>query len=398
MITPELLTLFEGAYPSCLVTCSADGIPNMSNLTRVWAEGADHVMVANQLLNKTYRNITEHPLALLKMTNPRDFVHWELSVRFIRSESEGERYDRILQDLRAVSWMAGVPLSAGLRSVLIFEVLSVRPCVEEALHLNPPQEAYGDLLKVLAEVHTWSRLSYWVPQDADEEVSLQASRGVTGAGVEPSAFEAMKRLALLVRSEGRLVRLRNIRSQLRYLHSIRTASPEQGAPSPSVPVTGATPSSYLAFPIEASGQVIGIVCCEDTGGQAEAFSGIEDGYVELLAGKLGEALLAVSTIPEAEREAMLRQAADRARLQWAKAKDPFHTMLSARERQVAEQVARGLTNTEIAKRLFISPRTVTTHLERIYQKLQVTSRAALTRYVTEHELLAEQEERTPKNT
>ena len=39
-------------------------------------------------------------------------------------------------------------------------------------------------------------------------------------------------------------------------------------------------------------------------------------------------------------------------------------------------VAEGLSNTEIAARLYISPQTVKTHLERICAKLGVSGRAA----------------------
>lgn len=57
--------------------------------------------------------------------------------------------------------------------------------------------------------------------------------------------------------------------------------------------------------------------------------------------------------------------------------------LSTRETEVARLVAEGLSNPEIADRLFISQRTVTTHLQRIYQRLGVGSRTGLTRYVLE---------------
>jgi DNA-binding CsgD family transcriptional regulator len=57
--------------------------------------------------------------------------------------------------------------------------------------------------------------------------------------------------------------------------------------------------------------------------------------------------------------------------------------LSARETEIAQLVAEGLSNPEIAERLFISQRTVTTHLQRIYQRLGVGSRTGLTRYVVE---------------
>lgn len=51
--------------------------------------------------------------------------------------------------------------------------------------------------------------------------------------------------------------------------------------------------------------------------------------------------------------------------------------LSAREWEVAVEVARGQTNVQIAKTLGISRRTVATHLERIYERLGIHSRAAL---------------------
>ncbi|MFC6020907.1 ATP-binding protein [Plantactinospora solaniradicis] len=53
--------------------------------------------------------------------------------------------------------------------------------------------------------------------------------------------------------------------------------------------------------------------------------------------------------------------------------------LSAREREVAELVAQGLTNHQIAGQLVLSPRTVETHVTRIIAKLGVPSRAAVAR-------------------
>ena len=51
--------------------------------------------------------------------------------------------------------------------------------------------------------------------------------------------------------------------------------------------------------------------------------------------------------------------------------------LSPRERDVADEVAAGKTNREIAATLFLSEKTVENHLSRIYSKLDVHSRAAL---------------------
>ena len=63
------------------------------------------------------------------------------------------------------------------------------------------------------------------------------------------------------------------------------------------------------------------------------------------------------------------------------------TPLSPRELQIVQLVAEDMTNAEIAERLIISPRTVTTHLDRIYTRLGINSRTALVRYAIEAGLL-----------
>jgi DNA-binding NarL/FixJ family response regulator len=51
--------------------------------------------------------------------------------------------------------------------------------------------------------------------------------------------------------------------------------------------------------------------------------------------------------------------------------------LTAQERQIALLVRDGLSNPEVAARLFLSPRTVEWHLRRIFTKLAISSRRQL---------------------
>ncbi len=59
--------------------------------------------------------------------------------------------------------------------------------------------------------------------------------------------------------------------------------------------------------------------------------------------------------------------------------DPYaaSAVLTAQERQVAEAAAEGLTNAAIARRMYLSPKTVELHLTHVYRKLAISGRSEL---------------------
>ena len=61
--------------------------------------------------------------------------------------------------------------------------------------------------------------------------------------------------------------------------------------------------------------------------------------------------------------------------------------LSAREREVMRLIARGYAYKEVAKELFISVKTVETHVSAVLRKLQLSSRNELTRWAADRRLL-----------
>lgn len=67
--------------------------------------------------------------------------------------------------------------------------------------------------------------------------------------------------------------------------------------------------------------------------------------------------------------------------------DNYPAGLTGREVEVLRWLAQGLTNVQIAERLIVSPYTVNAHLRHIFNKLDVPSRAAATRYAIEHNLV-----------
>jgi DNA-binding NarL/FixJ family response regulator len=67
--------------------------------------------------------------------------------------------------------------------------------------------------------------------------------------------------------------------------------------------------------------------------------------------------------------------------------DPELDRLSAREREVMRLIARGYAYKEVAKELFISVKTVETHVSAVLRKLQLSSRHELTKWAADRRLL-----------
>ena len=65
----------------------------------------------------------------------------------------------------------------------------------------------------------------------------------------------------------------------------------------------------------------------------------------------------------------------------------YPASITTREVEVLRLVAQGMTNEQVANQLFISPRTVNTHLTSIFGKIGVSTRSAATRYAIDHHLI-----------
>ena len=61
--------------------------------------------------------------------------------------------------------------------------------------------------------------------------------------------------------------------------------------------------------------------------------------------------------------------------------------LSQREREVLRLIARGYAYKEVARELFISIKTVETHVSSVLRKLQLSNRHQLTRWATDRRLV-----------
>ena len=83
---------------------------------------------------------------------------------------------------------------------------------------------------------------------------------------------------------------------------------------------------------------------------------------------------ALGVIPWSERaRQLLRATGEKSRPRIPEARD----LLSPQELQIAQMAAEGLSNREIGQKLYLSHRTISSHLYRVFPKLGITSRTEL---------------------
>jgi DNA-binding CsgD family transcriptional regulator len=161
-------------------------------------------------------------------------------------------------------------------------------------------------------------------------------------------------------------------AQASVLHARALLALEAGDPQ-----AAAGLAARAAEAADAVGAVIDAARARTLGGRALAAAGDADGAVELLGAAEAElsACGAAHLRDEAARE--LRRLGRRvsARQRRFAPSGSGVEALSGREREVATLVEQGRTNRQIAAELYLSEKTVETHLSRVFAKLGVASRA-----------------------
>jgi DNA-binding CsgD family transcriptional regulator len=118
-------------------------------------------------------------------------------------------------------------------------------------------------------------------------------------------------------------------------------------------------------------------------GLTQQRQGIADSGIDAFTQSLALFARAGATRDAARLRSRLRELGVRRRVATAEKPATGWAAMTKSELAVAQLVANGLTNREIAERLFVSPHTVNTHLRQVFAKLEVKSRVDLTRLATE---------------
>jgi DNA-binding CsgD family transcriptional regulator len=215
---------------------------------------------------------------------------------------------------------------------------------------------------------------------------------------EPERKELLSRLWPDLADEAQMVRIAVADGDRELAESAATDANRRADLSPDVPSLAATAAhasgllnddvgelSDAVRLFERSPRSLALASAWEDLGVAQQRQGTAESGIDALTQALVLFARAGATRDAARLRGRLRALGIRRRVTTAEKPTTGWAAMTKSEQAVAQLVVNGLTNREIADRLFISPHTVNTHLRHVFAKLEVNSRVDLTRLATERE-------------
>jgi predicted pyridoxine 5'-phosphate oxidase superfamily flavin-nucleotide-binding protein len=132
----DIAACFEGLVPAEIATASADGIPNVTHLSRVHMLDDERVVLSNQFFSKTVRNLAENPHACVVVIDPVTFDSYKLDVQYERTERRGPIFERLRRDIDAVAALTGMEGVFTLKSADVYRVVELEQILAK-VHEEP---------------------------------------------------------------------------------------------------------------------------------------------------------------------------------------------------------------------------------------------------------------------
>ena len=294
-------------------------------------------------------------------------------------------------------------LEDGTHAASVLEVAGIVALGRLAIHTGDARQArrLADIAQVMLERgtpavrrHASWLLALFAMADGDAE----AARGWLRAPAEPDSRAILPRFPLDIADEVLLARIGLATddgelARLALLNSRRRSELNPGVAS--VAATAAQVRGLLGPDDANLREAVDLFA--RTMRPLELAAALEDLGVALIATDRGGAIdalgraLALWTELGASWDARrvrgrLRELGVRRRLVAAEPETNGWAALTASELTVARLVAEGLTNREVAERLFVSPHTVNSHLRHVFLKLGIGSRVELARVARDYEI------------
>jgi DNA-binding CsgD family transcriptional regulator len=294
-------------------------------------------------------------------------------------------------------------LEDGTHAAAVLDAAGIVALGRLAIHTGDARQArrLGDIAQVMLEGGTPAvrRHAGWLlALFALAEGDAEAARGWLRTPTEPDGRAILPRFPLDIADEVLLARIAlatrdDELAQLALVNSRRRSELNPGVAS--IAATAAQVRGLLESNHADLRAAVDLF--EPTPRQLELAAALEDLGDELIAtdreaaiDALGRSLALYAELGatwDARRaRSSLRELGVRRRLIAAGPETNGWAALTTSELTVARLVAEGLTNREVAERLFVSPHTVSSHLRHVFTKLGITSRVELARVARDYEI------------
>lgn len=286
---------FSGVVPAVLATASADGVPNVTYITKAHRVDGERVALSNQFMSKTARNLAVNPRASLILIDPLTQLQYRLSLVYERTDRRGHLFERLRTDVDAIAALEGMQDVYRLRAADIFRVVDVAAVppnpnakpLEQLLPGHDPVAAVDGLATLAAAIGRAGDLDVLVDSALeildhslgyrhthllllDEEgrrLYTIASRGfdADSIGAEVTVGEGFIGLAAQ-RCETAIVG--NLGQMAKYSRSVRREHEDRGGvrPGREVPMPGLPGAeSRIVVPAMALGELVGVLVADSSG-------------------------------------------------------------------------------------------------------------------------------------
>lgn len=273
----------EGVAPSAIATCDADGTPNVSLLSQVHHVDAEHVALSYQFFNKTRRNLLANPVATLELVDPETAAQHRLTVRYLRTETEGPLFESMRAKLSGIASHVGMQGVFRLLGADVCRVLSVervpgpslpvvprghgllpatRRCCERLAGAADQAELFDRLLGELRHGFGVEHAQILMHDEPAGRLYAVATMGYreSGVGAEVTLGEGVIGVAARERIP---IRISHMTADYGYGRAVRDSLADPTVAATEIPFPGLPePHSQLAVPIAAGLRLFGVLFVE----------------------------------------------------------------------------------------------------------------------------------------
>ncbi len=311
----DITPCFEGAIPAVIATASADGVPNVTYLSKVRMVDDERVALSNQFFSKTARNLVENPRASVLLIDPRTYDQYRLSLRYERTDRRGPVFDRLRIDVDVAAALEGMQDVYRLRAADIYRVIDIEPVASAVPPVATPAGARDGLdagriaelsirlgrcpdldtvvetaVDGLAELFGYEHSLLMLLDEDGTSLYTIASHGYPAEGVG-SEVRLGDGVIGLAAEQCAPVTLGNVAAASKYSRTVRRAYEDSGevASGREIPVPGLLDAaSRCAVPAMAMGQLVGVLAVESR--ESVAFGPVDEAVLAVVTSILANAI------------------------------------------------------------------------------------------------------------